>query len=120
MNYRTGKDLLDEARSRITELSAAEVLAMRARGEDIVYVDVRELNEWNLGHIPGALHVTRGNLESRIESVVERDRRIVVYCARGNRSAFAVDTMQQMGYSSVSSMSDGWAGWVGEDGDVSD
>jgi sulfur-carrier protein adenylyltransferase/sulfurtransferase len=118
MNYRTGLDLLEEARTRIREMSAAEINTVRTRGDDIVFVDVREQNEWNLGHIPGAIHVSRGNLESRIESLVDRDRNIVIYCARGNRSAFAADTLQQMGYSSVVSMSDGWGGWIACDGDV--
>ncbi len=118
MNYRTGKDLLDEALGRIKELTAAEVSAMRSRGEDVVYLDVRELNEWNLGRIPGAVHISRGNLESKVESLITRERRIVVYCARGNRSALAADTLQQMGYGNVWSMSDGWGGWVGVDGDV--
>ena len=118
MNCRTGKDLLDDARARITEYTAAEVNAMRQRGEDIVYLDVRELNEWNLGHIPGAVHISRGNLESNVEARIARERRIVVYCARGNRSALAADTLRQMGYENVASVSDGWAGWVGEDGEV--
>jgi len=77
MNCRTGKDLLDDARARITEYTAAEVNAMRQRGEDIVYLDVRELNEWNLGHIPGAVHISRGNLESNVEARIARERRIM-------------------------------------------
>jgi rhodanese-related sulfurtransferase len=118
MTYRTGKDLLDEARGRITELTAEEVKTIRDTGTDVVYLDVRELNEWNLGRIPGAVHLSRGNLESRIEALVTRERRIIIYCARGNRSALAADTLQQMGYEQVASMSDGWAGWIGVDGDV--
>ena len=120
MNYKTGKDLLDEAISRITQITAEEAREMRDRGEDILFLDVRELNEWNLGRIPGAVHINRGNLESKVESLIERDKRIVVYCGRGNRSAMAADTLQQMGYSNGASISDGWGGWVAIDGDVED
>jgi sulfur-carrier protein adenylyltransferase/sulfurtransferase len=118
MTYKTGLDLLEETRTRIKESTAAEINEARVRGDDLIFVDVREQNEWNLGHIPGAVHISRGNLESRIESLVDRHRNVVVYCARGNRSAFAADTLQQMGYSTVVSMSDGWGGWIACEGDV--
>lgn len=115
---KTGRELLEEARARITEVSAADVIEMRERGEDAVYVDVREQNEWNLGRIPGAKFLARGHLESKIEGMVPRDRRVILYCARGNRSAFAADTLQQMGYANVASMAGGWAAWVAAGGDV--
>ena len=120
MTHKTGSDLLEETRARIREQSAADVNARRASGEEMVFLDVRELNEWNLGHIPDAVHISRGNLESKVEALITRERRVVVYCARGNRSAFAAETLQNMGYENVVSMSDGWAGWIGVDGDVAD
>ena len=118
MSHKSGQDLIDEAKSRIRELTPREVREKRARGDDAVYLDVREPNEWNLGRIPGALFIPRGNLETRIEAAVPRDREIVVYCARGNRSALAADTLRQMGYENVSSMSGGWTEWVQSGGDV--
>ena len=90
---------------------------MRASG-DVAFLDVREPNEWNLGHIPGAVHIPRGQLETNIEQRLPRDREIVIYCASGNRSALAADTMQQMGYARVSSMAGGWRDWVQSGGDV--
>ena len=118
MSHKTGEDLLEEARARITEATPAEVAAMRERGDEATYLDVREPNEWNLGRIPGARFLPRGQLESKIEELIPRDSRVVIYCARGNRSALAADTMQQMGYDNVVSMSGGFQQWVMEGREV--
>jgi rhodanese-related sulfurtransferase len=120
MPYKTGTDLVNEAKERIREVTPAEVLEMQRRNAPVVYLDVREPNEWNLGHLPNAVHLPRGNLESNIEARVGREETIVIYCARGNRSALAADTLQQMGYENVSSMADGWGGWIAIEGDVED
>lgn len=118
MTFKTGADLIEESRKRIREISPREALEIQAPGEDTVYLDVREPNEWNLGRVPGAVHLPRGNIESKVEGMIERSRRIVIYCARGNRSALAADTMQQMGYEDVCSMTEGFGGWVAAGGDV--
>lgn len=115
---KSGTDLINEAKQRIREVSPGEVQEMRRRGDDVVYLDVREPNEWNLGRIPGAVHIPRGTLETKVEQAIPRDRKVVIYCAGGNRSALAADTMQQMGYGEVSSMAGGWRDWVGTGGDV--
>lgn len=120
MSYKTGTDLVTEAKERIKEVSPAEVVAMMKQNATVVYLDVREPNEWNLGHLPNAVHLPRGNLESNIEARVGREETIVIYCARGNRSALAADTLQLMGYENVSSMADGWGGWIAVGGDVED
>ncbi len=118
MSYKTGAELTEEARGRIREVTPAEVAAMRERGEKAVYLDVREPNEWNLGRIPGAVFLPRGQLESKVEDSVPRDAKVVIYCARGNRSALAADTLQQMGYEDVASMSGGFQQWAMEDREV--
>ena len=118
MTYKTGDDLLEEARARITEMTPAQVAELRERGDAVVYLDVRESNEWNLGRLPGAVFLPRGQLESKIEELAPRDSRVVIYCARGNRSALAADTMQQMGYENVASMSGGFQQWVMEGHEV--
>jgi rhodanese-related sulfurtransferase len=118
MTFRTGRDLVDEARARVKEISGADARELRARDPTLVFLDVREANEWNLGRVPGAKHITRGNLESRVEALLSRDQNILVYCARGNRSALAAVTLAEMGYASVASISDGWAGWLAADGEV--
>lgn len=118
MTFKTGAELVEEARNRIAEITPAETKKLHARGEDVVYLDVREPNEWNLGRIPRAVHLPRGNLESKVEGIIDRSTRVIVYCARANRSALAADTMQQMGYSNVASMSEGFGGWIGAGGEV--
>lgn len=118
MSYKTGADLIEEARGRIKEVTPAEVAALRERGEQAILLDVREPNEWNLGRIPGAVFLPRGNLESKVEDAVPRDARVIVYCARGNRSALGADTMRQMGYENVASMSGGFQQWAMEGREV--
>ena len=120
MPYKTGTDLVAEAKERIKEVTPREVLEMVNQNANVVYLDVREPNEWNLGRLPNAMHIPRGNLESNIEARVGREETIVIYCARGNRSALAADTLQQMGYENVSSMADGWGGWIAVGGPVED
>lgn len=115
---KTGEDLIAQAKEQIEEVSPDEVKAMIARGEKVVYLDVREPNEWNLGRIPQAVHLPRGNLETKIEALIDRQQRVVVYCARGNRSALAALTMQQMGYEKVASMARGFGGWVDVSGEI--
>lgn len=115
---KTGHQLLEEARKRVTEITASDVLQMRQRGEDFAIIDVREDREWNLGHVPGAVHVARGTLEGRIEGAVPRERKVVLYCARGNRSALAADTMREMGYRDVTSLAGGIQSWVDAGGEI--
>jgi len=119
MTYKTGTDLTNEAKGRITEVSPADAVAAHAAG-GTVFLDVREPNEWNLGHVPGAIHIPRGQLEGKIEASVDRGSSVIVYCASGNRSAFAADTMQQMGYGSVRSLKDGFRGWAEGGGEIED
>ncbi|MDO8502669.1 MAG: rhodanese-like domain-containing protein [Gemmatimonadaceae bacterium] len=116
MPQKTATELIDEAKSRIRQVTAAE--AMADDNPNLVYLDCREPQEWNLGHIPGAVFIPRGNLETKIEAAIPRDKSVVIYCASGNRSAFAADTMQQMGYTDVASMVGGIRGWVDAGGEV--
>lgn len=118
MTIKTGADLVQEARQRIREISPAETKEIHDSGDAVIFLDVREPNEWNLGRIPGAVHLPRGNIESKVEGLVERSQRVIIYCARANRSALAADTMQQMGYENVSSMAEGFGGWIAVGGDV--
>src|SRR4051812_35377356 len=112
MAFKTGQDLIDEAKGQIEELTPEQVRDMQARNEQAVYLDVREPNEWNLGRLPHAIHLPRGNLESKVEGLVDRAQKVVIYCARGNRSALAALTLKQMGYENVASMSRGIQGWA--------
>src|SRR3954469_22409051 len=118
MANKTGEDLVEEAKQQIDEVTPEQVREMQTRGEKVVYLDVREPNEWNLGRLPGAVHLPRGNLESKVEALIDRSQRVVIYCARGNRSALAALTMKQMGYDNVVSMARGFLGWADINGAV--
>ena len=118
MTYKTGADLTEEARGRIKEISAEEAKALHDDSAGVVFLDVREPNEWNLGRIPGALLLPRGNIESKVEAMIDRTQRVVIYCARGNRSALAADTLQQMGYTTVESLAGGFGHWAAAGGEV--
>lgn len=118
MTYKSASDLVNECKARIQQISAPESVQLQASDATTLFIDVREPNEWNLGHIPAAVHIPRGILESNIEAAAQRDQRIVLYCASGNRSAFAAETLQQMGYRDVASMAGGFRGWVEAGGDV--
>ncbi|MFN2566376.1 MAG: rhodanese-like domain-containing protein [Gemmatimonadaceae bacterium] len=111
-------DLVADARSRVQEVSAAGLRAMQESGEPVVLVDVRDQSEVNLGFIPGALHISRGTLEGKIEGAVARDAKVVLYCSSGNRSLLAGDVLRQMGYRDVSSLAGGIRAWVEQGGDL--
>src|SRR5918994_3129893 len=105
----TYRDLLKQLRSEIAEISTSDAAAL---ADSPVFVDVRDRDEWDEGHIPGAIHVPRSFLESRIESAVpDRERSIVVYCASGNRSAFATRTLEELGYTDVRNLAGGYVDW---------
>jgi rhodanese-related sulfurtransferase len=115
---KTYQDLLAETKARVKEIGVKDAFALRHTTGDVVFLDVREPQEYNLGAIPGAVTLSRGNLEKNIEALVPRDKSIVVYCASGNRSAFVADVLQQMGYAHVRSLREGFTGWVAEGGEV--
>jgi len=104
-------ELLRQVKSQIDEVDPAEVNELIDEGAAIV--DVRETDEVAAGHLPGAKHIPRGYLESRIEGVVpDRDAHVILYCASGNRSAYAARTLKEdLGYTNVSSMTGGITLW---------
>ena len=114
----TGAEIIRKIRSQVEEVDPAEV--REHLGNGVVLVDVRESEEWDAGHIPGAKHVPRGYLESRIEGAVsDRDQRVVLYCASGQRSALAANTLrEQLGYENVASMNGGITLWKDRGYDV--
>jgi sulfur-carrier protein adenylyltransferase/sulfurtransferase len=105
----TYRELLQQVRAEIGELSTREAAGL---ADAPVYLDVRERDEWDEGHIPGAIHVPRGSLESRVESAVpDRSAPIVVYCASGARSAFATKSLLELGYEDVRNLAGGIVDW---------
>jgi rhodanese-related sulfurtransferase len=118
MPDKSGAYLISEAKTRIRESSVTDLKGALGKPGAPVILDVREPAETNLGRIPGAIVIPRGTMETKIEAVVPRDANLVIYCASGNRSALAADTLQQMGYRNVSSLAGGWSGWVHAGGAV--
>ena len=116
---KSGSDLIAEAKARVREIDAAQAIVQQEKG-GTVFLDVREPGEWNLGHVPNAIHIPRGQLEGKIEASVDRESDVVIYCARGSRSALAADTLQQMGYKTVVSLAGGFRAWADGGGDVED
>jgi rhodanese-related sulfurtransferase len=114
----TAQDLIDRARAAIREVDAADVVARCAAGESVVLLDVRDRHEVNLTTIPGAVHLSRGTMEGRIEAMVPRTACVVIVCASGNRSALAAVTLQQMGYADVASLRGGIRAWVEAGGEI--
>jgi rhodanese-related sulfurtransferase len=105
--------LVTDATTRVTEESFRDTKKRIDAGEKFVLVDTREDSEWARGHIPGAIHLSRGIIERDIEKTVpDKDTRIVLYCGGGYRSALAADNLQKMGYRNVISMDGGWRGWT--------
>lgn len=115
---KSGADLINEAKARIRESTTGELKGAIGGANAPLILDCREPNETNLGRIPGAIVIPRGTMETKIEAIVPRDAHLVIYCASGNRSALAADTLQQMGYTNVSSLAGGWSGWVAAGGPV--
>jgi molybdopterin/thiamine biosynthesis adenylyltransferase/rhodanese-related sulfurtransferase len=105
------RELLQQVKSEIEEVDASRASELRETDSPI-FVDVRERSEWDEGHVPGAVHVPKSHLESRIEQAVpDRDATVVAYCASGSRSAFAAKTLQELGYENVVSLSGGFTDW---------
>src|SRR5437588_7942620 len=114
----SGAEVLRQIKSRIDEVDPAAVREQVGNGA--VIVDVREPEEWSAGHIPGAKHVPKSYLESRIEGAVpDRSQPVVLYCASGNRSAWAARTLiEDLGYEHVESMNGGFTLWKDRGYDV--
>jgi rhodanese-related sulfurtransferase len=117
---KSAAQLIAEAKGRIREVTVADVQALQGAGTAFTLVDVREGSEWQLGHVPGAIHLSRGTLEGAIDNRVPRDAKVVLYCASGNRSALAAVSLGEMGYSDVSSMAGGIKAWVAANGSIDD
>jgi sulfur-carrier protein adenylyltransferase/sulfurtransferase len=105
------RELLQQVREEITEVDAARTRELMDAG-DFLLVDIREQDEWDEGHIPGAVHIPRGNLESRIERAApDQSQTVVLYCAVGNRSVFGTRTLEELGYTDVASLAGGFTDW---------
>ena len=110
---KTAHDLVAAAKTRVSEISAAD--AVQAIREASVLVDVREAEEFAAGHVPGSVHISRGMLEFRFSgmpALQSRDIKIVLYCKTSGRAALAGVALQDMGYLNVQNISGGFDAWV--------
>jgi len=106
--------LVEESKKRIRQTTISKLKKRLDANEALHLVDVREDHEWAAGHIPGAIHLSRGIIERDIEEKFpDRTAEILLYCGGGYRSALVADNLQKMGYKNVVSVDGGWRGWTG-------
>ena len=104
--------LVNDAKSRIREVTVAETQARLASDAGVRLIDVREDNEWDAAHAAGAEHLGKGIIERDIETAApDKASELILYCGGGYRSALVADVLQQMGYTNVYSMAGGWKAW---------
>jgi len=106
------RQLVEEAKSQITEIAADDLRRMQQSGEDFTLIDVREREEQAKGTIPGAIKLPRGILEVNIDQITaDKDRKLVLYCGGGSRSALAALSLKKMGFRNVLSLAGGYRNW---------
>ena len=111
--------IVEDAKSRVREISVSETRKKLEAGQVIQFVDVREDNEWQQGRAAGARHLGKGIIERDIErKIPDSNAEIILYCGGGFRSALAADALQKMGYTNVFSMTGGYKEWVKQQGPV--
>ncbi len=104
--------LVNDAKSRIREVTVAETRARIQANAEVRLIDIREDHEWETAHAAGAEHLGKGIIERDIETTVpDKSTELILYCGGGYRSALAADVLQQMGYTNVYSMAGGWKAW---------
>lgn len=104
--------LCESARAQIKEITIPQVKALMDAATLPLFIDTREDNEWQRGHLPHAIHIGRGVIERDIETQVpDKTTPMILYCGGGYRSALAAESLQKMGYTQVLSMAGGWRGW---------
>ncbi len=104
--------LVNDAKSRIREVTVEESQQRLKENPDAKLIDVREDSEWQAAHAAGAEHLGKGIIERDIEEKVpDKSTEVILYCGGGYRSALAADVLQQMGYTNVFSMAGGWKAW---------
>ncbi len=108
----SARDHLAAVKQQIREETAHGAADRLAAEPRPALIDVRERDEFEQGFIPGAIHIARGNLETRIEAnVPDHEAPVIIYCASGTRSAYAAKTLSELGYTDVVSLAGGFTGW---------
>jgi len=111
--------VVNDAKSRIHEVTVEETKQRMKANADAWLIDVREDNEWEANHAAGAEHLGKGIIERDIEATVpDKSTELILYCGGGFRSALAADVLQTMGYTNVFSMAGGWKAWKDSGGEI--
>ena len=111
--------LVDDAKSRIREVTVAETQSRLQQNSQAKLIDVREDNEFAAAHAAGAIHLGKGIIERDIETAVpDKNAELITYCGGGYRSALVTDVLQKMGYTNVFSMAGGWKAWQEAGGEI--
>lgn len=106
--------LANEAKAHVKEIDVNEANHCLIDGKTI-FIDVRETQEWEAGHLPNAIHLSKGVIERDIEKTIpDTQTPLVLYCSGGYRSAIAALNIQKMGYKEVCSMKGGTTAWLAE------
>ena len=109
-------NLVEDALTRVTEISLTDAGARLASGDPVVLLDVREESEWNKAHAKNAQYLGKGVLERDLETrFPDKDTEIIMYCGGGYRSALTCDAAQKMGYTNVTSLENGYRGMITAD-----
>jgi rhodanese-related sulfurtransferase len=107
----TAKELVDEAKKSICEVSVSEAKDLLDKG-GYIFLDCREPKEFKMGHIPGAMNIPRGLLEFKIaKKIPDKNAKIVMYCKKGGRGCLATCCICRMGYKNAINMDGGWKAW---------
>lgn len=105
--------IVNDAKRSVREMTIDEYRRRREAGERFILVDVREDHEWEKGHLPDAVHISKGIIERDIEQrIPDKDAPIVCQCGGGFRSALVCENLQRMGYTNTWSLDGGFRGWV--------
>ncbi|HEU5334790.1 MAG TPA: rhodanese-like domain-containing protein [Terriglobales bacterium] len=111
------KQLVNEAKKEIQEIGPDDLQRLQSAAQDFVLIDVREKDDAARGTIPGAVHISRGMLEHDIDRVTtDKEKKIVLYCGGGSRSALAAWMLKRMGFRNVISLAGGYRGWTQSQG----
>ena len=106
------KQLVNEVKKEIQEIGPEDLRRMQGAAQDFVLIDVREKDDAAQGMIPGAVHISRGTLELNIDQVTtDKDKKIVLYCGGGSRSALSAWMLKKMGFKNAISLAGGYRGW---------
>jgi len=108
--------IVDDAKTRIKEVTVDQTRARLAGNRDALIIDVREDHEWDEAHAARSVHLGKGIIERDVEvTIPDKATEVILYCGGGYRSALAADALQEMGYTNVFSMAGGWKAWKAAD-----